>query len=187
MKSCKYCGAENNDENKVCNQCNAPLERVPLKPKRQKLKLIFLAIFIVLIIVFGLIIFSIFSKEPTLKYCEELLGTPIENILSDDTYNTSTYGGVVKFEKSTDDVFGVTGKIVSYIPLEDEIIDILTWTSTNKSPLSESEIETFIKGMNNTYGKSIDESNDLWQSDKCLIYLLIDEDNNSLSLMFGLN
>ena len=125
------------------------------------------------------------SKPSPLTEIEKIVGKPSEDILSDDTYKVSNSIGDIKIvRKTTNDVFGIVGEITIFILSDEKYIDIVTWQSTNKSPLTEKEIKTFVDGMKEIYGKPIDSSknNYMWQNDELGINLKIDE--NEVYLTF---
>lgn len=205
MKYCTKCGTLMQDDDNFCpscgfattitttnqtqisNRCDTIFKSTPPKPKCKKFKFIIPIIFGILII-FGFIIFSIFSSkstsEPTLKYCEELLGIPTENILSNDEFAITSFFDITTAKAKTPDVFNVKGEISIFILEDDEIVNIVTWQSKDNVKLTESEIEYFVERMIKLYGKPESESEDkyMWHNKK--FGLSLSTEDKEIYLMF---
>lgn len=126
------------------------------------------------------------SSTPTpFVELEKILGTPCKEILSNDGYKVTSIMDIQIAKKATDDIFGVSGQIEIYIMPDDEHISIVTWQSTNNS-LTETEISQFIDNIEKAY-KEYEVSEYLWQTDKSIINLQVDENDNSLTVILGLN
>lgn len=216
MNYCTQCGSKIIEENaKFCSNCGLSISLLPndtsviqsnsIPPKQKNKRKHKIILFIVIIsilfivsLVLCLIVFNPFDSnvvnslksERTLKKSISLLGTPCDDILDDHTFTFSSSMGITVAKKTTNNIFGIEGENVIFILPSDEYVTIVTWQSLEEVTLTEEQIEVFLEGMKDIYGEPSDTSDKnsyLWETNTCIINLQIDENDDSIYIVFGLN
>ena len=186
---CPNCGTQTNDETaKFCSACGFQVQSIELNTqeptkhhrfKFSKGKIILMSI-IAVVILFAIVTIAIITtsiSEPTLTRCENLVGTPVKDVLNNDEFNITKLLDVRMATTNTSEVFGVSGKIQFVFTVDDAHIELVTWTSEDNTSLTESKIATFVEGMTKVYGKPEEASDNLymWNTKQHNISVFIDD------------
>ena len=145
----------------------------------------------IVIVVFAILIFtnssSEMQSEPTIDYAIELLGTPCEKVLSNDAFSVSSFFDINIAKAKTENVFGIAGEYDIFIFDDQEYIDIVTWQSEEGTKHTDTEIESLVNGMIDTYGNPIDSSDGpyLWQNEKYSMMLDVEDGEISIVITNG--
>ena len=158
---CKECGKEISNKAEACPHCGCPVDQENHKDKifeiiRKNRKAIIIFAVVVFAIILGCTIYKASTKNAFSPYLE-LMGKSYKEI--PDNYEVLNVMDTMKVaEVDTELIFGLPGTMQYTYMYDDETgefgnVEIISWITRKEDNLTEKQVETFVSGMKDAYGK----------------------------------